>query len=180
MQKEQVIEYYYVNCSISATHINNSGSVGVVTAEGPITKEAYGISLSIHRKENICLNEPQFNFPSFTPSYAVTKKGPRVEIFFVNKITDIKITTLTNFNATHPAGSDISEYFKVFSNKSFSSIESFVDEFQKGYGESPLDFNCNLLLVNPPDNSGIFQFKIEAILDDGTFLETTTTAINLE
>jgi len=179
MQKQKVIEYYYVNCGLTTTHIDNSGANALLVNEGSIAKEAYGIQLSIELKEKMCFSQPQFSLPSFNQCYALGKSTPRVQISYLNKITDIKITTLMDFDNTHPAGSDISEYFKVFSNNSFTSIEAFIEQFQKTNEIPSLDFVCNLLLIESSFSSGTFQFKTQALLEDGTSLDNTTSLIEL-
>lgn len=103
-----------------------------------------------------------------------------------NKIKDIKIVTLSDFDELHLANSEISEFFKaaLYNNK-LSSIKDYLadnNEINGSHRDLSSNFSkeTNLFLNTKPTKDSIFRFEIKVILDDNSFLCDTTNEIKIK
>ena len=106
--------------------------------------------------------------------YACSPVDPTTD----DKITNIEIITNTNFNATHSAGSDISNYFDVgLIGNTFDivSVAQFVN------GEYKELHHFFFLLKNAPETDGEMSFTVKITLDGKTldYVEFTTDTITI-
>ncbi len=172
-------EYRYTFNSIEVFHVNNSGQTPVIVDNGIIPKEAYGLRLEC-LVAKLAFNE-SIKFFEISSAYAFDCDcPPEIAYFAKDTISNIRITTLNNFDDSHPAGSDISDFFKVFKNDSFITIQEFIGFPERAYYENPDNEIINFYLLKSPSIIGEFRFKIEILLSDGTNLTSVTSAITLE
>ncbi|NII23795.1 DUF5034 domain-containing protein [Pseudoflavitalea sp. X16] len=169
----------YTNKTISVEHLDNSGSEAVVSTSGSVTKKAYGIRLRLIREQLACIQQRKSLFIQSAYAYSCGCE-PALQFLAKDSITSIKVYTLNDFDGTHPAGSDLSGYFKVYSVYNFMTIEDYLKYMDVTlYAESQLDTRIDLLLMTAPVLTGQHQFKVQLTLSDGRTLETETSTIEL-
>lgn len=174
------ITRYYSNTAFWLHHVNNSGVAPVVWAENAANKKAYGIRLQINREETACLQRKISLFSQ--PVYAFSCDcGAALEFIPRDTIQSIHIISLKQFDAANGSNSDVSAYFKVYENYSYTTIENYLKHaYITVHEEKELLLNLDLLLTNPPASLEQDQrFKVRITLSDGRILEQETTDIKL-
>jgi hypothetical protein len=172
--------YSYTNKSIDLKNLDNTGIEPIVSDSNSIAKAAYGIRLTIE-KEQIAKSE-YMNFHLIQNSYATSCEcPPPIQYNPKDSILSIKIMCLSDFDNTHPANSNVSEYFKIYKNHSYTTIQNFIKNshfilYDKTEFQTTIDF----LLVQAPTINSIQKFKIQLYLSDNRVLEKETTSINLQ
>lgn len=174
------VYFNYTNCSMSISNLDNTGAEPVVTEPNTISKDAYGIRVEIYRNEDICKVKPN---PSlvFQSAYAMSCDcPPEFEYTALDSITDIKITSLNDFDSEHLANADVTEYFYVSSGREFTEVSKFVENMHSTlyYSFDP-GFEFDLLLMLPPTLGPEHQFSIEVELSDGRILNAQTEVLEL-
>lgn len=171
---------HYTNKTILVKNIDNSGSVPMITTANSVLKEAFGIRAQLGREMTACLNLSKYLFIR-TASAMKCECPPPNQIFARDSVTAIQIFTINDFDTNHSSNSDVSEYFKVFKNSSFSTITDFLKDYNAVlYSESELDLTIDLLLMTPPGLNISHSFKIKITLSDGRNLEGVSNAIELK
>lgn len=169
----------YTNKSISVSNLDNSGKEPVAATANSINKNAYGIRLELTREKLACL-EKRYSF-FIQSTYAMSCGCPPPNQFNAkDSITAIKVITLRNFDGTHAAGSEVSNYFKIYNQFSFTSISDYLKSSSATlFNEKDLKPQIDFLLMTAPTVTGEHQFRIQLILSDGRILETETSTIDL-
>lgn len=135
--------------------------------------------------------------PFVTKSYAMYKKEGRA--FSVEKVKALRIITLKNYDATHPAGSDVADVCLFYnvkgnadSNKAnplfgdTTSVKQIisdmnVSEYYSGAGiYMPLRNEFVFRLAQPPASTSVQQFKIEFETATPSKFSTTTKQFTLK
>jgi hypothetical protein len=171
----------YTNCSLFVTNLDNSGESPIISQSDSISKNAYGIKLSIIRNENTCelkkrnsiFIQSAYAYDCFCP--------PEIEYMPLDSIVSISITTTHDFDSEHLEYSDVSEYFYVFEYNEFTSIADYISSIETSipdYFESTYEFD--LLLMTPPTLGTEHQFEVNVELSDGRILSTQTEKIVLK
>lgn len=172
--------FKYTTASFYLQHLDNRGQSPVVAADDTALKEAYGIRITV-RCEKTARATPAFSF-FLNRSYAFSC-GCEAAIQYHPKdsIAAIRIITLNDFDAAHPSGSDISDYFKLYTWNNFTSIDDYVGKEAKIFTyEEPKDIEMNALLMQPPAAPGSYSFRIEIDLSDGRTLIKETSTVELQ
>jgi hypothetical protein len=117
-------------------------------------------------------------------------------------ITDFKITTETDYDATHPAGSDVSSYFTVYYDDMYATVKNGYKSMPGYYhhswiGDLPqscyksvlstMDFSVKpyiadeigCVLTQKPATAGSYSFTFTIALDNGKILVGTTKPLKL-
>jgi hypothetical protein len=171
--------YQYTFDSIKIFHIDNSGQTPAIVDSGIIPKEAYGLQIECS------LGQLAFykcaDFASFNTIYAYDCFcPPEIQYVAQDTISEIKIISLNDFDTTHPADSEISEYFKVLTSNTYITIQQYLDYPETIYYEKPDQEVIAIYLMQPPIITGEHQFLVEIDLAGGTMLTSTSTLISLE
>jgi hypothetical protein len=94
-------------------------------------------------------------------------------------LTELKIYTLQNYNQSHPANSDISEYF-IYSKGSKYTVNYMVEKDGLSYPQSrpnpeeEFEDSYYFRMMAPPDSTGYYSFKIRLqFADESSFTDTT-------
>ena len=105
-------------------------------------------------------------------------------------MTGLRIITVSYFDSGHPAGSDVTDLFKLhpirpeismtdFDTNSYEPVRFALPSQQK-----PLDTvyreGAYLMLMTPPEEGQQCQFMVEVAFADGTTLSATCDAVELE
>ena len=172
-------EYFdYSNCSMQVKNLDNAGAKPVAASSDTISKEAYGIQLSIERSEGICSHQ---TLPLFSStSYALTKCKCDYEVHeYLDSASSISIITLNDFDQAHPSNSDITAYFKT---GGFMEVNSSLPEInQTLYNRDSVEnLVLDVFLFSSPEAAGENQFKIEIGFMNGKTLEATTSNVYLK
>lgn len=98
-------------------------------------------------------------------------------------LVEFNVHTLSNFDISHLAGSDLSNYFLTNYNAN-STLVNFVENKELNDKKTLLGYKENftssykIMLMNKPDFAGLYRFVVKMRFEDGnTYVDTT--AINL-
>jgi len=171
--------HHYTNKAIAVINLDNSGKEPLEIASGSVIKTAYGVRVNLTREKIARINKPNINLVE--AAWAYDCRCPPPDEFQPNdSIVAIRVISLTNFNSSHPANTDVSTYFKIYAPYSFSTTDDFVKATSAiFFNETELQVTFNLLLMTPPDSSGPHQFKVQIVLSDGRILEQNAPTIDL-
>ena len=168
---------YYSTKSFSLNNLDNSVSAPFITTSDSVLKRAYGIDMHLIRDQVGFINNTH---PFLSQSaYAY---DPSVDIglsFPVDSIVSIQIFTIYDFDSSHPASSEITDYFKVYQNYSFTAVKDYFNSLNQLFPLSDLQLDIELLLMTAPTMNTKHQFEIKITISDGRILEQETTPINL-
>ena len=178
---DQTIHYSYSNCSMTVSNLDNTGSHPFVTPWNTVAKEAYGIRVEIFRNEHICKVKPN-NSLVFQSAYAMSCDCPPEFVYLpIDSITDLKITSLNDFDAEHLANADVSEYFYVRNENNFIEIAKYLaDNGSISYDIKYPSLEFDLLLMFPPSMGTDHQFAVEVALSDGRIFNAQTEVLVLK
>lgn len=102
----------------------------------------------------------------------------------IDSITSIQIYTVNEFDPTHPAEADVSDYFHVFEFNEFYGLPEYIDRYTNILFDYYIDdfivpLQWDLLLMSPPSLGIEHQFKVQVNLSDGRILSMLTNKVNL-
>ncbi len=170
---------HYTNKSIWVNNLDNSGKLPVQMPADSIVKTAFGIRLQFTREETAFFKIPASLFIQNACATSC-KCPPSVRYSPKEQVTAIKIFTLNEFDGNHPANSDISIYFKVYKQNSFTFIKEFLNNLNLVFdNEIESEIDLDLLLMTPPTINKLHKFKVQVTFSDGRVLEEETPAIKL-
>ncbi|RQO31342.1 hypothetical protein DBR32_05095 [Taibaiella sp. KBW10] len=100
----------------------------------------------------------------------------------IDKITDVKIFTLNNYNSSYPAGADITAIcnFHYYNLRTLSDPITLSALLENVYGDNRIDpvssFQFGIAIRQNPDlDNAVHQFRAEIRTDKGgIFIDTTT------
>ena len=170
---------YYTNKTLSISNLDNRGSEPIVSSSPSFIKTAYGIRINLVRENIACIK--QTNYFIIQSANATSCRCPPITQFLPrDSITSLKIFALNDFDLNHSANSDISDYFKVYKQYSFASINDYLKNLDSTvYDEQEFDLGIDLLLMTAPTLSSKHKFKVQIILSDGRMLEQETSLTEL-
>lgn len=144
-------------------------------------KEMFGISLKMEHKIVAALKK-EFSF--INSAYACDCATS--EFYIIDSVKSISIITLKNLDATHPAGSDVTEYFKALQLQYNSKPIKYYDAMLPGHFNSPKNPNVtgvnviDLYLKSPVPSNQEVAFEITYTFVSGNKLSTQTKPIFLK
>lgn len=173
------VEYKYTFDCIETFHLDNAGKVPSIVEKGVIRKEAYGLQIEFSLLQLAC-NKP-FRFSAFNAAYATSCAcPPEIQYLAQDTISAIRVKNLNDFDQSHPANSDISDYFKVLDYDKYITFQELIAAPETLYVEKPVKDSIQLFLMQPPTQTGEHRFQVEFLLSNGMILTTVTSPINLE
>lgn len=171
--------HHYTNKTISLINLDNSGKEPIETSSGRVIKTAYGIGVTLTREKIARIDKSKFTLVEAAWAYGCHCPPPD-EFLPNDSIVAIRVISLTDFNSSHPANTDVTTYFKVYAPYSFSTPGDFVKATSAIlFIETQLQVTFNLMLMTPPDTIGLHQFKVQIVLSDGRTLEQNASTIDL-
>lgn len=183
-KKGKTIEITVKLCSFEAALLDNTFELPQVASKDTISAKVFGIRLSMKYVDevSVCKINPWETFSLFPSCYAV---GPVRTTYIhvpLNEIDSVVIFSDNDFDAVHPAGSNLSEYFSVFKSSSYEKAQKYLSggrriSFQDEYLKTEV---IDLLLMGAPENEGEHQFTIRLLTNQGEVLEETTSSIYLK
>lgn len=169
----------YTHQSISLNNLNNAGISPVLTENDTIPKQAYGIRINLNATVLACATpKPAFLLGS---SYAFGCRCEPANVFFAkDSLVQIQVFTLNAFDELHPAGAEITEYFKRFTHPNFTEISDWVQtKNNTKYDVSDINSSFDILLITAPKELTQHVFKVRISLSDGRVFEATTSSLVL-
>lgn len=170
----------YSNSSISLLIIDNGGnSPQYFESVDSVPMAAYGIRLQ--QSLELTAMESSFNFRLFNSATALSKVCPEpLQYLPLDSITSLTFISLTDFDATHPAGSDVTGYFYQYQKSNYRSIPDYLSRqteivFDAAQDSLVVDF----LLMQAPATAGIYSFEIAVTLSDGRTMNARTNPAQL-
>ena len=170
----------YTHCGLTIKNLDNSGASPVVAQSNSISKNAYGIRLSIKRSENYC--ELKRNNSFFIQSVYATSCDcpPEFQYMPLDSIVSVKLSTYSDFDSEHLAGSDITGLFYVYSGNEFIEISKYLKHVETElYNLMNPTFQFDILLMSPPIIGMAHEFEVLIELSDGRVFKSQTGIINL-
>ena len=170
----------YTHCGLTIKNLDNSGASPVVAQSNSISKNAYGIRLSIKRSENYCELKRSNSF--FIQSVYATSCDcpPEFQYMPLDSIVSVKLTTYSDFDSEHLAGSDITDLFYVYSGNEFTEISEYLKHVETElYHFINPTFQFDILLMSPPTIGMAHEFEVLIELSDGRVFKSQTGIINL-
>jgi hypothetical protein len=150
--------------SLFTANLDNKSETVIVSANDSVPKEAYGIRLNF--KIQPYISQP---IGSDTCTFLIP----------VDTITDIKIYTTYDFDTSHPANSEVSDYFKIGTNEtnynssttgySYNTFSTIKDYLISNEDQSKF-YQIDFLLLRAPQLNVMHKFKVEIIEKHATFI----------
>ncbi len=170
--------YYFKYGKFSIFNIDNRGRDPLESSESELAKTAYGIRLKFSTIKTFALL--QIN-PHFLPAALAMGCVCPPPYSSNERIKSLKIISVNDFDESHRAGADVSEYFKIFQYGSYASIATVVIDDLMYFGNFDADKNISwdLLLMTAPTNTET-QFQIEIEFINGRTLKETTSVVKLK
>jgi hypothetical protein len=174
------LNFFYSNKAFKAIHLDNSGPNPIETAANEVNKNAYGIRINMEAAKTACVS-PRNPSIFWASAYATSCECQPDSTFSAKDwIVLIKIKTVNDFDEKHLAGSDVTDYFKVYEKPNFKEIGTFLKENETIFiDDMPMKYNIDLLLMSAPLKGKEHIFNIELTLSNGNVLSQQTKAINL-
>lgn len=170
----------YTNKALSINNLDNSGREPIVSTSTSIIKTAYGIRIQLLGEKIAGIERPNSIFIQSAFAFTKCNCPPSYQFLPKDSITTIKILSLNDFNSTHSANSEISDYFKVYKYYSFSTIQDYIRNTNPVLNyESDLAIKIDLLLMTAPTINNQHKFRVQITLSDGRVLEQDTSIIEL-
>lgn len=168
---------HYTNKTAVVKNLDNSGSSPAEVTSGRVPKAAFGIRVAIVRELTAHRRTSLFMPAAYAYDCAC---DPPNQLLPKDSITAINVFTLTSFDGSHGAGSEVSDYFKAYNPYYFLSIPDYLKGWSpRLFVESELPTKADLLLMTPPVRTGVYQFRVRLTLSDGRVLQQDTTPIEL-
>jgi hypothetical protein len=153
-------EYYNFNYAIFA--LNNQGSIPLVAADNKAPMRAFGLRFqyNTYAVDSLLLYfDPECN--TQTPDSAITQ---------------VWVSCLQKFDATHAAGDVLNDYFRVRLDKASWDLPAYrtLDLGVVAFNTFADTSRADLLLTTPPAQTGMYQFKVALVRSslDTIFLVT--------
>lgn len=158
---------------------NDSTYTSSIFTKDSIIKGGYGLTINIDF-ERIAMSETPIHWGNY--AYACKCKGDS----FLSKdsINNISIKTLYDFDATHSAGTDVSDYFQYFEMEyQPRKLNKYpiTRVYQKNHTQfiyTP-NYSLSFYLNNYPELNKKIQFEISINYKNGKNLKTLTQAITI-
>ncbi|MBX3255111.1 MAG: DUF5034 domain-containing protein [Chitinophagaceae bacterium] len=172
--------FKYTNAGLELQHLDNRAQSPVIDEDGIALKEAYGIAMTL-RCEPTAFKPAPFSF-FLNQSYAFSCGcDAAVQHHAKDSVVAIRIITLENFDASHAAETDISDYFRLYTWNSFTTITDYLHKDAKVFTyDEPQNIVMNALLITAPAAAGSYRFRVEMDLSDGRSLIKETSTIELQ
>ncbi|MEL6657160.1 MAG: DUF5034 domain-containing protein [Bacteroidota bacterium] len=175
----ETIFFNYTNCDISLQSLDNAGPEPLISVSNVVQKEAFGLRVTVDRREDLCQNTfaPLF----ISSAYAISCDCPPAQLYQpLDSIVTIEVISLTDFDPGNGNGDDITANFSILSFTEFLSIEEFLNsQFYDIYNLEDEIFSFDLMLMVPPPERGLYQFEVRLALSDGRVLSRISEEIEL-
>lgn len=177
--REQEFFPYY-QCFATAVNLDNSELEAREARTDSLRASAYGIRFFVEHQDEICqLKQPAFSF--MNGAYAVSCECPPDIVYQVeNPIIAMRIISLSDFNQDRPAGSVVTDYFRLFIDNEYKQVTSETLGLNDDVEYELSGGQWDVLLLEKPETRGApYQFRLEFERIDGSTFSTETPEIVL-
>lgn len=151
----------YATDQINLFNLNNGNSNADTLSVDSVKSKAYAIRIVLHEK---ILNP-------------IENRQYQESVYYDRKysLTGFKVRTVTDFDSTHLAGSEVSEYF-LYSYCTACTLDNFISKKVLNKRESFLGYkeeftsDEKIMLMKPPAARGTYAFEVNMAFEDGTSL----------
>lgn len=186
MKKADYREIPVTLCSIDVQPLDNTGSSPQTTTSDTVAAQAFGLRLLLNYMDEagICQINPMETVSFFPGCYAMGNNG-KTSYYYVpeNPIDSLFIYSTEDFDASHPAGTDLTAFFSIFKSYSYFLPMDYLGGERRILFENmalqPKREEVNLLLMKQPENSGNHQFTIRIYTRNGELFQQTLPSITL-
>lgn len=171
--------YQYTHTGMVLLNLDNRGQNPVIASDYPIPKAAYGIRIVLTTEATVW-QKPAFSF-FIQNAYAFSCKCEAGTQYLPrDSVINLRIYTLNDFDAQYPAGSEISDYFRILNSDHYTTISDYVRQSGTTFSyKEPREVMLNIMLIQPPLQKGNYRFRIEIELSDGRKFDKETAMIEL-
>lgn len=173
--------YFNIKGLNAFVYQNNDNGFEVISSKDTLPfLETTGIYL-IYQAEYHSLNLPAFNnsFSLLSTAMACTPIQPGYDGSKTERLENLTITTLNDFDEEHPANSSINDFFEVQTSV-FQGEDIPLTEFLQNQTENIKTQELLLKLKQVPTATPTFHFKISIELSTGEKYETEGVPIYFE
>lgn len=164
--------------SIGLQHIDNRGEKPVLVSTDTLNKNAYGMRVMFTR--DLVANATNTFSLMSSSAYAMKCDCANDYITSGDTVSQIQCFTLYDFDANHPANSDISDYWRALSYEKLVELDKLRSSLNEMFkNEQDLSKSVDILMIQAPTTGTIHQFKIVLTLSNGKTIEQTSTPIYL-
>ena len=167
---DEYVTYRFTSLDID--HVTSAPGIPIVTYADSMAKELYGMRLYLHPVE---LSRDGRYFDAYESS--VVNEDP---------ITKIKINCVESFDATHPAGTEITNYFVYVPGNYVYAQPLKIGEglsptakYNPDYESVNLPMYADILLSKQPDFISYRRFAVTLTCKSGTVYNDTCGLIKL-
>jgi hypothetical protein len=150
------------------------------TEQQELSPLTYGIKIKFDYQLIASIFNSKTNLIQKASAYTV----PTDEYILKDKIISISIETLKDFNSSHLAGSDVSEYFNALWDNGFVTIDSIIKDSNGINHSKIMEFELNaefLLHLNEnPILGQTQQFEVFVTFESGNSLSAISSEIIIE
>lgn len=173
-------ENYYTNCEIGLENIDNRGPHPELVSSDTLSKKAFGLKLEILQKVDLCFYKTPTLFSS--AAYAISCDCIGDMSFLLDQVDKLTITTIQDLAPGFPAGSEVSQTFKLFQFPEFYEVDQLMSTVNTSsyYSGDSIFQTFDLLLINDEIYTGTHQFEIELHLSDGRVLSSISPKVYLQ
>jgi len=151
--------------SVNHTYViayNNNGIEPVPARESEVYGAALVLELNFDKNIAVCYKKK--SNPYVKEAFAMSCR-PFDYYKIADSITHITISADKAYDADHPAGTELNEYFKM----------PDIEEFNNAYDHT----SKMMYAIKGPDESGTYVYTMKVLLADGTFIEASTEPVNI-
>lgn len=167
--------------SLFIQNLDNSGELPVESATGIIPKAAYAVGINFRLLRLANLNKVKLAI--LPQAHAMRCASCFDTIWYArDTIRTIKLTTVNYFDKNHPAGSDVTGLFKGLSYKTYIPVDKAIinTETSRVYKFEDSRTRLDLYLMSPPENVGLYRFKIDVILSNNGIISVMSPDVELK
>ncbi len=85
---------------------------------------------------------------------------------FGNRVTNLRITCLQDFDPSHPAGVSLNDYFKEITYTPSTNLPSYTEVSTASFNKySKTNKEVDFIMVQPPDHPGNYEFNLCLFFD---------------
>jgi len=186
MKKADYREIPVTLCSIDVLPIDNTYASPQTAMSDTVAAQAFGLRLQLKYMDEagICQIDPMETVSLFPACYAMGNNGKTSHYYVpVNPIDSLVVYSTEDFDATHPAGTNLINCFSIFKPYSYYLPMDYLGGerrilFDDMYLQ-PKREEVNMLLLKLPEHAGNHQFTIRVYTRNGELFQQTLPSITL-
>lgn len=177
-------ELHYVWKNVFLTNMDNRGETLIVLEDNELPAIAYTIGVELEVDFTFGF-QPQKNYLNDFANTAYATSCSEIYILS-DTLLGVRIYALNDFDATHPSGAELTEYFVAQSRKAVNhnssredrlataeNIPTFIEEVNTNVEDAGFS-RFDLLLLKSPETTSNFQFVVELETANKGILRDTT------